>query len=94
VGAVGPGAALKANLIVDLKNMMDGNLVFPVPPDDIIKRRAQPTLELLWESGLSHWNGRRMTGGSTETHLIVLDTNLVFPGPPDDIIKKRAYPTL
>ena len=26
-----------------LKNMMDGNLVFPVPPDDIIKNRAQPT---------------------------------------------------
>ncbi len=23
-----------------LKNMMDGNLVFPVPPDDIIKYRA------------------------------------------------------
>jgi len=22
----------------DLKNMIDGNLVFPVPPDDIIKK--------------------------------------------------------
>ena len=84
---------------------MDGNLVFPVPPDDIIKKQAQPTLELLWVSGLSRWNGRRMTGGSAETHLIVvyifysplknmLDANLVFPGPPDDIIKKRAHPTL
>jgi len=56
-----------------LKNMMDGNLVFPVPPDDIIKKRAQPTLELLWVSGLSRcWNGRRMTGGSAETHLIAV----------------------
>ena len=27
-----------------LKNMMDGNLVFPVPPDDIIKKPAYPTL--------------------------------------------------
>jgi hypothetical protein len=52
--------------------MMDGNLVFPVPPDDIIKKRAYPTLELLWVSGLSRWNGRRMTGGSAETHLIVV----------------------
>ena len=51
---------------------MDGNLVFPVPPDDIIKKRAQPTLELLWVSGLLRWNGRRMTGGSAETHLIVV----------------------
>ena len=51
---------------------MDGNLVFPVPPDDIIKKRAQPTLGLLWVSGLSHWNGRRRTGGSAETHLIVV----------------------
>jgi hypothetical protein len=38
------GGGLKANLIVEffsdspLKNMMDGNLVFPVPPDDIIKK--------------------------------------------------------
>ncbi len=51
---------------------MDGNLVFPVPPDDIIKKRAQPTLELLRVSGLLRWNGRRMTGGSAETHLIVV----------------------
>jgi len=84
---------------------MDGNLVFPVPPDDIIKKRAQPTLELLWVSGLSRWNGRRMTGGSAETHLIVVYIfysplkNMVgykfsLSSPPDDIIKKRAYPTL
>ena len=44
-----------------------------------------------------------MTGGSAETHLIVvyffilplkiwLDKNF-FPAPPDDIMKKRAYPT-
>jgi hypothetical protein len=51
MGAVGPGAALKANLIVEfffsdfpLKNMMDGNLVFLVPPNDIIKKPAYPTL--------------------------------------------------
>jgi len=37
---------LKAKLIVEffsdspLKNMMDGNLVFLVPPDEIIKKRA------------------------------------------------------
>jgi len=52
--------------------MIDGNLVFPVPPDDIIKKRAEPTLELMWVRGLSRWNGRRMTGGSAETHLIVV----------------------
>jgi hypothetical protein len=40
------GGGLKANLIVDffldspLKNMMGGNLVFPVSPDDILKKRA------------------------------------------------------
>ena len=27
---------------------MDGNLVFPGPPDDIINKRAYPTLDLLW----------------------------------------------
>ncbi len=46
-----------------LKNMMDGNLVFPVPPDDIIKKRAYPTLKLLWGRGLSCQNGRRRTMG-------------------------------
>ena len=46
MGAVGPGAALKANLIVEffsdysLKNMIDGNLVFPRPPDEIINKRG------------------------------------------------------
>ena len=62
-------------------------------------------MELLWVSGISHWNGRQMMGGSAETHLIVvcffyshlknnmMDRNLVFPVPPDDIIKKPAYPT-
>ncbi len=44
-----------------------------------------------------------MTGGSAETHLIVvcffiltlkiwLDKYSVFPGPPDDIIKKTSVP--
>jgi hypothetical protein len=40
------GDGLKANLIVEffysdspLKNMMDGNLVMPRPPDDIIKNK-------------------------------------------------------
>ncbi len=42
---------------------MDGNLVFPVPPDDIIKKTAYPTLELLWGSGLSWRNGRWRTMG-------------------------------
>jgi hypothetical protein len=31
-----------------LKNMIDGNLVFPVPPDDIIKKGAYPASYLLW----------------------------------------------
>jgi hypothetical protein len=54
MGAGGPGAALKANLIVEffldspLKNMIDGNLVFLHPPDDIINKRAYPTLDLMW----------------------------------------------
>jgi hypothetical protein len=55
-----------------LKNMMDGNLVFPGPPDDIIKKRAYPTLDLLWVRVPSRWNGRQMMGGSAETHLIVV----------------------
>ena len=42
---------------------MDGNLVFPVPPDDIIKKPAYPTLELLWGSGLLWRNGRWRTMG-------------------------------
>ena len=29
-------------------------------------------MELLWVRGLLLWNGRRMTGGSAETHLIVM----------------------
>jgi hypothetical protein len=52
--------------------MMDGNLVFPCPPDDIINKRAYPTLDLLWVRVLSRWNGRWMTGGSAESHLIVV----------------------
>ena len=72
------GGGLKANLIVEffsdspLKNMMDGNLVFPCPPDDIINKRAYPTLDLLWVRVLLRWIGRWMTGGSTESHLIVV----------------------
>ena len=45
---------------------------FPAPPDDIIKKRAYPTLELLWVRVLSCWNWPRMTGGSAESHLIVV----------------------
>jgi hypothetical protein len=51
---------------------MDGNLVFPCPPDDIINKRAYPTLDLLWVRVLSRWNGRWMTGGSAESLLIVV----------------------
>ena len=112
MGAVGPGAALKANLIVEffsdypLKNMIDGNLVFPRPPDEIINKRVYPTLDLLWGRGLSRQNGHWWMGGGLKANLIVefffgfspfknmMDGNLVFPVPPDDIIKKRAYPTL
>jgi hypothetical protein len=51
MGAVGPGAVLKANLIVEffsdypLKNMIDRSLVFPRPPDEIINKRVYPTLD-------------------------------------------------
>jgi len=45
MGTGGPGVALKANLIVEfffsnspLKIMIDGNLVFPRPPDDIVNK--------------------------------------------------------
>jgi hypothetical protein len=107
MGAGGPGAVLKANSIVDspLKNMIDENLVFPRPPDDIINKRAYPTFDLMWERGLSRQNGRWRMGGGLKANLIVvffsesplknmMDGNLVFPCPPNDIINKRAYPTL
>ena len=77
MGAVGPGAALKANLIVEffsdypLKNMIDGNLVFPRPPDEIINKRVYPTLDLLWGRGLSRRNGRWWMGGGLKANLIV-----------------------
>jgi hypothetical protein len=108
MGAVGPGAALKANLIVDffsdypLKNMIDGNLVFPRPPDEIINKRVYPASDLLWGRGLSRRNGRCRTGGGAVSQFDcrvffrilplknMMDGNLVFPVPPDDIIKKRA----
>ena len=77
--------------------MMDRNLVFPGPPNDIIKKRAYQMLDLLWVRVLSRWNGRRMTWGSTESHLIVvylfysplknmIGQKIVFPRSPDDII--------
>ena len=73
------GDGLKANLIVEfffsdspLNNMMDGNLVFPCPPDDIINTQAYPTLNLLWVRVLFRWNGRWMTGGGAESRLIVV----------------------
>jgi hypothetical protein len=65
MGAGGQWAALKpiwlSSFFSDspLKNMMDGNLVFPVPPDDIIKKPAYPTLG----SSLSWRNGRWRTMG-------------------------------
>jgi hypothetical protein len=52
--------------------MMDRNLVFPCPPNDIINKRAYPTFDLLWVRVLLRWNGRWMTGGSAESHLIVV----------------------
>jgi hypothetical protein len=70
------GDGLKANLIVEfffsdspLKNMMDGNLVMPRPPDDIINKRAYPTLDLLWGRGILRRNGRGMMGGSAESQF-------------------------
>jgi hypothetical protein len=86
--------------------MMDGNLVMPRPPDNIINKRAYPASDLLWGRGLSRRNGRCRTGGGTVSQFDcrvffsdsplknIMDGNLVFPGPPDDIINKRAYPTL
>ncbi len=89
-----------------LKNMIDGNLVFPRPPDEIINKRVYPTLDLLWGRGLSRQNGHWWMGGGLKANLIVefffsdsllknmMGGNLVFLVPPDDIIKKRAYPML
>ena len=57
--AGGPGSAPKANLIVEffsdypLKNIIDGNLVFPRPPDEIINKRAYPASDLPSGRGLS-----------------------------------------
>ena len=67
--------------------MIDGNLVFPRPPDEIINKRAYPVSDLPSGRGLSRWNRRRMTGGSAETHLIVVYffysplKNMVGPNP-------------
>jgi hypothetical protein len=69
-----------------LKNMMDGNLVFPCPPDDIINKRTYPTLDLLWVRVLLRWNGRWMTGGSAESHLIVMH---LFYSPLKNIIGQK-----
>ena len=66
--------------------MMDGNLVSPGPPDDIIKKRAYPTLKLFWVRVLSRWNGRRMTGGSADSHLIVV---YLFYSPLKNMIGKK-----
>jgi len=81
--------------------MIDGNLVFPRPPNEIINKRVYPTLDLLWERDLSCWNGRWWMGGGLKANLIVdffpdsplknmMDGSLVFPVPPNDIIKKQA----
>ncbi len=53
-----------------LKNMIDGNLVFPRPPDDIINKRAYPTLDLMWGRGLLRQNGRWRMGGGLKANLI------------------------
>jgi hypothetical protein len=82
-----------------LKIMIDGNLVFPRPPDDIINKRVYPTLDLMWGRGLLRQNGRWRMGGGLKANLIVeffsdsslknmMDGNSVFPCPPDDIINK------
>ncbi len=88
------------------QNMIDGNLVFPRPPDDIINKRAYPTLDLMWGRGLSRWNGRWMMGGSAESQFDcrgffsdsplknMMDGNLVFPCPPDDNIKQTSVPDI
>ena len=55
--------------ILPLKIWVDENLVMPRPPDDIINKRAYPTLDLLWGRGLSRWNGHRMTGGGAESQF-------------------------
>jgi len=105
MGAGGPGAELRANLIVEffsaspLKIMIDGNLVFLLPPDDIINKRAYPTLDLMWGRGLSRQNGRWRMGGQFDCQLssyfsdsslkIMIDGNLVFPRSPDDIINNE-----
>jgi hypothetical protein len=73
--------------------MIDGNLVFLRPPDEIINKRVYPTLDLLWGRGLSRRNGRWWMGGGLKANLIVeffsdsplknmMDGNLVFPVPP------------
>jgi hypothetical protein len=88
--------------ILPLKIWLDKNLVFPAPPDDIIKKRAYPTLDWLWGRGLSRRNGRCRTGDGAVSQFDcrvffsdsplknMMDGNLVFPVPPDDIIKNRA----
>jgi hypothetical protein len=82
--------------------MIDGNLVFPRPPDEIINKRVYPTLDLNWGKGYiaSEWalvDERRPESQidcqvfSSDSPLKnMMDRNLVFPVPPDDIIKKRA----
>ena len=52
-----------------LKSMIDGNLVFPRPPDEIINKRVYPTLDLLWGRGLSRRNGRWWMGGGAESQF-------------------------
>ena len=70
--------------ILPLKIWLDKHLVFPAPPDDIIKKRAYPTSDWLWGRGLSRRNGRCRTGDGAVSQFDC----------PDDIIKKRAYLSL
>ncbi len=51
--------------------MMDRNLVFPGPPDDIINKRVYPTWDLLWGRGISRQNGRWRMEDGLKANLIV-----------------------
>jgi hypothetical protein len=113
MGAGGLGVGTESHLIVAYhflfspkKIWVDENLVIPPPPDDIINKRAYPTLVLLWRRGLLRWNGHRMTGGDAESQFDcrvffsdsplknVMDRNLVFPRPPRWIHKQTSVPNV
>jgi hypothetical protein len=51
--------------------MIDGNLVFPRPPDEIINKQVYPTLDLHWGRGILRRNGRWWMRGGLKAKLIV-----------------------